>query len=202
MQSSGVLSCRTGELSRPEKCSQQSRNTRAGFSRVAVSAIASRQHEDANRRPARTAEIDSRTKMLLEQPIAPMILRLAIPNATVMLVQILIGLVEVYFVSRTGVDALAGVAPVFPLVSLVVAVAQGAIGGGVVTTVARALGPAGSALRASMRGTPWPSVFHWASRRRPPGLRWVQTFTARWASPEMLWRSPFPIHLLFLQVPR
>jgi Na+-driven multidrug efflux pump len=140
MQSSGVLSCRTGELSRPEKCSQQSRNRRAGFSRVAVSAIASRQHEDANRRPARTAEIDSRTKMLLEQPIAPMILRLAIPNATVMLVQILIGLVEVYFVSRTGVDALAGVAPVFPLVSLVVAVAQGAIGGGVVTTVARALG--------------------------------------------------------------
>ena len=90
--------------------------------------------------PARSAEIDSRTQMLLEQPIAPMILRLAIPNATVMIVQILIGLVEVYFVSRTGVDALAGVAPVFPLVSLVVAVAQGAIGGGIVTTVARALG--------------------------------------------------------------
>ena len=78
--------------------------------------------------------------MLLEQPIAATILRLAIPNATVMTVQILIGLVEVYFVSRTGVDALAGVAPVFPLVSLVVAVAQGAIGGGIVTTVARALG--------------------------------------------------------------
>ena len=78
--------------------------------------------------------------MLLEQPIAPMILRLAIPNATVMTVQILIGLVEVYFVSRTGVDGLAGVAPVFPLVSLVVAVAQGAIGGGIVTAVARALG--------------------------------------------------------------
>ena len=78
--------------------------------------------------------------MLLEQPIAPMILRLAIPNATVMAVQILLGLVEVYFVSRTGVDALAGVASVFPLVSLVVAVAQGAIGGGIVTTVARALG--------------------------------------------------------------
>ena len=35
---------------------------------------------------------------------------------------------------------LAGVAPVFPLVSLVVAIAQGAIGGGIVTTVARALG--------------------------------------------------------------
>src|SRR5258707_10259248 len=141
MQSSGVLSCRSGELSRPEKCGQQSRNTRAGFSRVAVAAIASCQHKDANeQRPARSAEIGSRTRMLLEQPIAPMILRLAIPNATVMTVQILIGLVEVYFVSRTGVHGLAGVAPVFPLVSLVVAVAQGAIGGGIVTTVARALG--------------------------------------------------------------
>jgi Na+-driven multidrug efflux pump len=31
-----------------------------------------------------------------------------------------------YFVSRTGVDALAGVSPVFPLISLVVAIAQGA----------------------------------------------------------------------------
>jgi putative MATE family efflux protein len=141
MQSSGVLSCQTGELSQPEKCSQQSRHARVGFSRVAVAAVASCQHKDANRqRPARSAEIDSRTQMLLEQPIAATILQLAIPNGTVMTVQILIGLVEVYFVSRTGVEALAGVAPVFPLVSLVVAVAQGAIGGGIVTTVARALG--------------------------------------------------------------
>jgi Na+-driven multidrug efflux pump len=71
--------------------------------------------------------------MLLTKPIVPTILRLAIPNATVMIVQILIGLLEVYFVSRAGVDALAGVAPVFPLVSLIVAIAQGAIGGGFVT---------------------------------------------------------------------
>ena len=89
---------------------------------------------------ARPTEVDARTHMLLTRPIAPTILRLAIPNATVMIVQILIGLLEVYFVSRAGVDALAGVAPVFPLVSLVVAVAQGALGGGLVTTVARALG--------------------------------------------------------------
>jgi Na+-driven multidrug efflux pump len=88
----------------------------------------------------RPTEVDARTHMLLMRPIAPTILRLAIPNATVMIVQILIGLLEVYFVSRAGVDALAGVAPVFPLVSLVVAIAQGALGGGIVTTVARALG--------------------------------------------------------------
>ncbi len=113
MQSSGVLSCQTGELSLPEACC---------------------------RSRAQPAAVDPRTHMLLEKPIALTILRLALPNATVMTVQILIGLLEVYFVSRTGVDALAGVTPVFPLVSLLVAVAQGAIGGGIVTTVARALG--------------------------------------------------------------
>ena len=96
--------------------------------------------EACSKARARPTEIDARTHMLLAKPIAPTILRLAIPNATVMIVQILIGLLEVYFVSRTGVDALAGVSPVFPLVSLVVAIAQGALGGGIVTTVARALG--------------------------------------------------------------
>src|SRR6266849_3646235 len=119
MQSSAVLSCRTGDVSPAGTCPRKQAN-----------------------RPRRTrpTEIDSRTRMLLEKPIAPTILRLALPNATVMTVQILIGLLEVYFVARTGVDGLAGVAPVFPLVSLVLAVAQGAIGGGFVTTVARALG--------------------------------------------------------------
>jgi putative MATE family efflux protein len=78
--------------------------------------------------------------MLVVRPIAATIARLAIPNGIVMAVQILIGLLEVYFISRLGVEALAGVAPVFPLVSLLVAVSQGAIGGGFVTAVARALG--------------------------------------------------------------
>lgn len=135
------MSCPTSELSRSdkcrEKCRKQSRDARAGFSKVSARAIESCQNGQSQ---VRSAAVDARTRMLLEKPIAPMILRLALPNATVMMVQILIGLLEVYFVSRTGVDALAGVAPVFPLVSLVLAVAQGAIGGGFVTTVARALG--------------------------------------------------------------
>lgn len=114
MQSSGALSGRTCELSLPKACIRS--------------------------RPQPAAVVDPRTHMLLERPIAPTILRLALPNATVMTVQILIALLEVYFVSRTGIDGLAGVTPVFPLVSLLVAVAQGAIGGGIVTTVARALG--------------------------------------------------------------
>jgi MATE family, multidrug efflux pump len=141
MQASGVLSCPTGELSRADKCSQESRDTRVGFSELAAPAVENCPRKEANRQPSgQPVEVDSRTRMLLEKPIAPTIMRLAIPNAVVMTVQVFIGLLEVYFVSRTGVDALAGVAPVFPLVSLVVAISQGAIGGGIVTTVARALG--------------------------------------------------------------
>jgi Na+-driven multidrug efflux pump len=132
MPTTALMSCPAGELALAEKC-RQSRETGAGFSRIAAPAIESREQ-------IRSVEVDPRTRMLLEQPIAPTILRLAIPSAIVMTVQVLIGLLEVYFVSQTGLDALAGVAPVFPLVSLVLAIAQGAIGGGFVTTVARSLG--------------------------------------------------------------
>jgi putative MATE family efflux protein len=141
MQACNVLSFRTSELSLSDKCRRERRDAAAKFSGIAAPAIERCKHRETNRQPdSQTGVLDARTRMLLEQPIASTIMRLAIPNATVMTVQILIGLLEVYFVSRLGVDALAGVAPVFPLVSLLVAVAQGAIGGGIVTAVARALG--------------------------------------------------------------
>jgi Na+-driven multidrug efflux pump len=135
------MSCQTTDLLLSDKCSRDARDAAAGFSGIAARAIESRRHKEANRQPGgQPAELDARSRMLLEQPIASMIMRLAIPNATVMAVYVLIGLLEVYFVSRLGVDALAGVAPVFPLVSLVASIAQGAIGGGIVTAVARVLG--------------------------------------------------------------
>src|SRR6266446_6779347 len=141
MQAACAISCRTAGLSLSDKCSGESRDAAVGFSGLAAPAIEGRQHQEANRQPGgQPANLDPRTHMLLAKPIAPMIMRLAIPNAAVMTIQVLIGLLEVYFVSRLGVDALAGVAPVFPLVSLVASIAQGAIGGGIVTTVARSLG--------------------------------------------------------------
>jgi putative MATE family efflux protein len=88
--------------------------------------------------PART--LDQRTRVLLEAPVLPTLLKLAAPNMLVMLAQMSIGLVEVYFVAQLGVDALAGASLVFPVLSLISAVSQGAVGGGVVTAVARALG--------------------------------------------------------------
>jgi len=43
-------------------------------------------------------------------------------------------------VSRLGVESLAGLSQAFPLVSLVIGVSQGAVGGGIVTSIARSLG--------------------------------------------------------------
>ena len=84
--------------------------------------------------------MDPRTRALLEAPIAPTLLRLAAPNMLVMIVQAAVGLVETYFVGRLGTDALAGVALVFPLFMLMQMMSAGAMGGGISSAIARALG--------------------------------------------------------------
>ena len=84
--------------------------------------------------------MDARTRMLLEAPVVPTILRLALPNVVVMVVQASIGLIETYFIARLGLDALAGMALVFPLFMLLQMIAAGAMGGGILSAIARALG--------------------------------------------------------------
>ena len=76
----------------------------------------------------------------LEAPIGTTLLRLAIPNVVVMVVQAMIGLIETYFVAKLGVDALAAMALVFPTYMLLVMVSAGAMGGGILSAIARALG--------------------------------------------------------------
>jgi putative MATE family efflux protein len=77
---------------------------------------------------------------LIEAPIAPTLLRLAIPNVVTTLVQASTGLIETYFIGKLGTDALAGVALVFPGVMLMQMMSAGAMGGGVSSAIARALG--------------------------------------------------------------
>jgi putative MATE family efflux protein len=84
--------------------------------------------------------MDPRTRVLLEAPIAPTLLRLAIPNMLVMLAQAAAGLVETYFIGKLGTEALAGVALVFPVVMLMQMMSAGAMGGGIASSIARALG--------------------------------------------------------------
>ena len=84
--------------------------------------------------------MDERTRLLLEAPVLKTIVRLALPNVVVMVVQASIGLIETYFVAKLGLDALAGLALVFPLFMLLQMISAGAMGGGILSAVSRALG--------------------------------------------------------------
>ncbi|MBV8493276.1 MAG: MATE family efflux transporter [Alphaproteobacteria bacterium] len=84
--------------------------------------------------------LDPRTRMLLGGPILPTLLRLAWPNIAVMLVMASTGLIETWWVSRLGTDALAGIALVFPLYMMMQMLSAGAMGGGISSAIARALG--------------------------------------------------------------
>ncbi len=77
---------------------------------------------------------------LLSAPIGRSLFRLAGPTTALMLVQILVAIAEVYLVGRLGTDALAGNALVIPFSSLMLNIANGAMGGGVAASLARALG--------------------------------------------------------------
>ena len=89
---------------------------------------------------ARKLDYDRRTLALIEGPIAATLVRLAAPNVLVMLAQASVGLIEIYFIGRLGTDALAGVALVFPVVMLMQMMSAGAMGGGISSAIARALG--------------------------------------------------------------
>jgi putative MATE family efflux protein len=81
-----------------------------------------------------------RTLLLLNGPIVATLLRLAWPNVLVMLAQASTGLIETFWVSRLGTDALAGMALVFPGFMMMAMLSAGAVGGGISSAVARALG--------------------------------------------------------------
>jgi MATE family, multidrug efflux pump len=89
---------------------------------------------------ARGRLLDARTRVLLEAPIARTLVWLACPNIAVMLAQASTGLIETWWVSRLGVDALAGMALVFPGFMMMQMLSAGAMGGGISSATARALG--------------------------------------------------------------
>src|SRR3954467_10964409 len=88
----------------------------------------------------RTASVNPRTTRLLEGPIVATLLKLAAPNMVLLLVQSSLGLIEAYWIGRLGTDALAGVALVFPALMLMQMMSAGAMGGGISSAVARAIG--------------------------------------------------------------
>jgi putative MATE family efflux protein len=84
--------------------------------------------------------MSARTSRLLKGPIVPVMLSMAWPNILVMLAQSSTGLIETWFVSRLGLDALAGMALVFPGFMMMQMLSGGAMGGGISSSIARALG--------------------------------------------------------------
>ncbi len=89
---------------------------------------------------AARAELSPRTRLLLHGPILSTLLRMAWPNILVMLAQASTGLIETWWVSRLGTDALAGMAVVFPGFMMMQMLSAGAMGGGISSAIARSLG--------------------------------------------------------------
>ncbi len=84
--------------------------------------------------------MDPRTRTLIEAPILPTLLRLALPNLAMTVAQGSIGLIDIYFMAQLGTEAVAGVSLVFPGLMLMQMMSGGAMGGGISSAIARALG--------------------------------------------------------------
>ena len=81
-----------------------------------------------------------RTHKLLHGAIVPTLLGMAWPNILVMTAQASTGLIETWWVSHLGSDALTGMALVFPGFMMMQMISAGAMGGGISSAIARALG--------------------------------------------------------------
>jgi len=84
--------------------------------------------------------VNPRTERLLAAPIVPTLLRLSAPGVLLVAFQSMVSVGDTYFVGRLGTAPLAGLALVFPLLMLLQMTSAGAMGGGVSSAIARALG--------------------------------------------------------------
>jgi putative MATE family efflux protein len=90
--------------------------------------------------PVANRPMAARTRLLLEGPVLSTLLRLSAPNVLNLLA--IAGMItfDALFLGRLGADALAGVSLAFPFVMLIQHAANGGVGGGVSSAIARALG--------------------------------------------------------------
>jgi putative MATE family efflux protein len=87
-----------------------------------------------------TSSVTRKTNDILEGPIIPIMLKLALPTLAVLVIQTFVGIMETYFVSSLGADVLAGISVVFPVLMLMQMMANGGMGSGLASAIARALG--------------------------------------------------------------
>src|ERR1043166_6557695 len=84
--------------------------------------------------------MDATTRRLLDGPLPPPPLALAVPNVLMLVAQVALNVLEGYFVGWLGTDALAGVSVTFPLIMLMQTMSAGGMSGGAASAVGRALG--------------------------------------------------------------
>ena len=87
---------------------------------------------------------------LLNGAILPTLLRLSLPNVLAMVMTVLVGIAETYYVGRLGTAPLAAMALVFPFAMLTQMMSAGAMGGGVSAAISRALGASDTARAQSL----------------------------------------------------
>jgi putative MATE family efflux protein len=88
-----------------------------------------------------------RMRALTEGPIGPTLIRLALPNIAFAIISTAAMVMDTFYVGQLGVAPLAALALVFPMQTLMQMISSGAIGGGISSAVARAMG-AGDIARA------------------------------------------------------
>src|SRR5258708_23206208 len=106
---------------------------------------------DEAERPLPPPEPSARNA-LLDGPILRTLLWLAWPNVVALSAGTCVVIAETSYIGRLGVESLAAMALVFPFVILMMTMSGGAMGGGVASAIARALG-AGDTDRASTLAT-------------------------------------------------
>src|SRR6185369_1006693 len=90
--------------------------------------------------PKNPAHLIQGTERLLAAPIVPTLARLSAPGVLLVAFQSAVSIGDTYFVGRLGTAPLAGLALVFPLIMLLQMTSAGAMGGGVSSAIARAVG--------------------------------------------------------------
>lgn len=151
---------------------------------------------------------------LVTAPIGRSLLRLAGPTTAVMGVQVLVAIAEAWFVARLGVEALAGIALVIPFITLMMNMANGGMGGGVASALARALGAGrlddarALVMHALLLGlgcatvftifawTALPAVFRWLGGSGPVLERALAFSTVWFSGAVVLWWGAFLSALL------
>jgi putative MATE family efflux protein len=102
----------------------------------------------AEPQPPAPPKISVSRNPILDDATTPTLLRLAMPNVVAMGAGISVLIAETTYVGILGIAPLAAIALMFPLIILMMTMSGGAMGGGVASAIARALG-AGDVPRAS-----------------------------------------------------